>query len=386
MKKRCKTALIGAGFVGRVHLENLMRSGCGEVAALVSAPVDLIRASKIAAQFGIERVETDYRRVLEDPTIDVVHICTPNSSHASIAGDALEAGKHVLCEKPLATSLGAARDLARLASEKKLRNCTCFNLRFYPLVQQMRQMCAQGDLGEILAVQGYYSQDWLLQDTDWNWRLDSKETGSSRAMADIGSHWFDMAEFVTGLRITALCADLQTFHRTRRQPIGPLETYAVNAPQAAELRDVAIDTEDFGAVVFRMGDRARGNFTANQMSAGRKNRVCIEVYGSKTGMAWNGENPNELWIGHRNSPNQILVKDPPLMLPDAASSATLPGGHAEGYSDTFRQMFNHFYRAIEDSSVKPDYPQFADGIRQMEVVDAALESWRSHAWVEVAED
>jgi predicted dehydrogenase len=386
MKQRLKTALIGSGFVGRVHLENLMRSGCAEVAALVTAPADLIRAGEVAAQFGIERVETDYRRVLEDPGIDVVHICTPNSSHAAIAGDALGAGKHVLCEKPLATSLAAARDLVRLAGQKKLRGCTCFNLRFYPLVRQMRHMCANGDLGEILAVQGYYSQDWLLQETDWNWRLDSKETGPSRAMADIGSHWCDMAEFVTGHRITALCADLQTFHRTRRQPVGPLETFAHNSPQATSHRDVPIDTEDFGAVVFRMGERARGSFTANQMSAGRKNRVCIEVYGSKMGMAWDGESPNELWIGHRNSPNQILVKDPPLLSPEAASSATLPGGHAEGYSDTFRQMFLRFYRAIEDPSVEPDYPQFSDGVRQMEVVDAALESWKNHAWVEVAGD
>ena len=279
----------------------------------------------------------------------------------------------------------AACDLAQLASDKKLRGCTCFNLRFYPLVQQMRQMCAQGDLGEILAVQGFYSQDWLLQDTDWNWRLDSKETGPSRAMADIRSHWFDMAEFVTGHRVTALCSDLQTFHRTRRRPAGPLETFAHNTAEGAELKGVPIDTEDFGAVVFRMGERARGCFTANQMSAGRKNRVSIEVYGSKMGMAWNGENPNELWIGNRNSPNQILVKDPSQLAPEVAYTATLPGGHAEGFSDTFRQMFLYFYRAIEDPSVKPDYPQFADGVRQMRIVDAALESSRSHAWVVVTE-
>ena len=218
--------------------------------------------------------------------MDAVHVCTPNALHFPMAHDALQAGKHVICEKPLATSVEEARKLVALAQENKLRNCTFHNLRFYPMVQQMRRMREAGDLGEILVVQGTYSQDWLLYDTDWNWRIDSKANGPSRCLADIGSHWCDMAEHVTGLRITSLCADLQTFHKTRKRPKGPIETFAGKTLTPDDYEEVPIDTEDFGGVIFRMGDRTRGAFTASQVSAGRKNRLSIEIYGSKA--AWPG--------------------------------------------------------------------------------------------------
>jgi predicted dehydrogenase len=202
-------------------------------------------------------------------------------------------------------------------------------------------------------------------------------------MADIGSHWCDMAEHITGLRISSLCADLQTFHPTRKQPKGPVETFAGKLLKPEDYREVSIDTEDFGAVVFRMGDRARGSFTASQVSAGRKNRLSIEVYGTKAGMAWDGERPEELWMGSRNSPNGILIKDPSLMKPAARSYASLPGGHAEGYADTFKQVFRRFYQSIEDPAVVPEYPQFADGLRQLNIIEAELESSRRHGWADV---
>jgi predicted dehydrogenase len=303
--------------------------------------------------------------------------------HAIIAKDALHAGKHVLCEKPLATSSSLARELVALAQTSGLRNCTCHNLRFYPLVQQMRRMREDGDLGEILVVQGTYSQDWLLYDTDWNWRLDSKENGPSRAMADIGSHWCDMAEHVTGLRITSLCADLQTFHHTRKQPKGPIETFAGKLLAPDDYHEIPVDTEDFGAVVFRMGDRVRGGFTASQVSAGRKNRLNLEVYGAKAGVSWDGERPDELWTGSRNTPNGLLVKDPSLMKPAARPYASLPGGHGEGYDDTFKQIFRRFYQSIQDPAVAPEYPQFTDGLRQLTIVETELESSRKHGWVDV---
>ncbi|HUI57625.1 MAG TPA: Gfo/Idh/MocA family oxidoreductase [Bryobacteraceae bacterium] len=381
MKTKFKTALFGTGFVGRVHLETMARLGYIDVRALGTADTD--QAQRLAAEFGVGRVESDYRRILDDREIDAVHICTPNSLHAVIARDALEAGKHVLCEKPLATSAEDARQLVALASQKKLRNCTCHNLRFYPLVQQMRRMREDGELGEILVLQGTYFQDWLLLDTDWNWRLDSKDNGPSRAMADIGSHWCDMAEHVTGLRITALCADLQTFHRVRKQPKGRIQTFAGKMLTPDSYQEVLIDTEDFGAVVFRMGDRARGSFSASQVSAGRKNRLNIEVCGTKASVAWDQERPNELWIGKRETPNQVLIKDPALLESRARSFADLPGGHAEGYGDTFKQVFRRFYRSIEDHSAAAEYPQFADGLRQLTLVESELESSRKHAWVEV---
>jgi predicted dehydrogenase len=379
--KRLRTAVFGTGFVGRVHLEGIRRLGYVHLAAIGEPQIE--KARHLADEFGAEKAEADYRKVLEDPTIDAVHVCTPNVLHFPIAKDALQAGKHVICEKPLATSTEEGRQLVALASEKKLRNATFHNLRYYAMVQHMRRMREDGELGEILVVQGTYSQDWLLYDTDWNWRLVSKENGPSRCLADIGSHWCDMAEHVTGLRITSLCADLQTFHKTRRQPKGPIETFAGKTLRPEDYVEVPIDTEDFGAVVFRMGDRTRGSFTASQVSAGCKNRLSIEIYGTKGGVAWNQERPDELWIGQRNSPNQVIIKDPSLLKDKAKSFADLPGGHSEGYDDTFKQVFRRFYGSIQDPGATPEYPQFADGLRGLTILEAELQSNAKHAWVDV---
>src|SRR5580704_8841132 len=214
--KQWKAAVFGTGFMGRVHTEAICRLGNVEVAAIAS--LHEYNARRLADHFSVKRVEADYRKVLEDPSIDAVHICTPNAQHFPMALEALEAGKHVVCEKPLATTVEEARTLVAAAAKAKRRDCLNHNLRSYPLVQQIRRMVEAGELGEILVVQGTYSQDWLLYDTDWNWRVDAAEGGASRCMADIGSHWCDMIEHITGQRITSLCADLQTFHKTRRQP------------------------------------------------------------------------------------------------------------------------------------------------------------------------
>jgi len=206
-------------------------------------------------------------------------------------------------------------------------------------------------------------------------------------MADIGSHWCDMAEHITGLRITRLCADLQTFHKTRKRPKASLETFAGKTLTPSEYDEVPISTEDFGAVVFRMGDgvteKTRGAFTASQVSAGRKNRLNIEIYGSKSSVAWDQERPDELWIGNRNTNNQVIIKDPSLLKEGARSYADLPGGHSEGYDDTFKQLFRRFYKSIEDPFNEPEYPEFADGLRQLQILETELNSHRLHAWVEV---
>ncbi len=221
-----------------------------------------------------------------------------------------QAGKHVVCEKPLTVSAEDAGQMVASAQAANRRNCLFHNLRYYPMVQQMRRMREAGDLGEILVVQGTYSQDWLLYDTDWNWRLERKDNGPSRCMADIGSHWCDMAEHVTGQRIASLCADLNTFHKTRKRPKGPIETFAGKMLKPEDYVETPIDTEDFGAVVFRMDNDARGAFTASQVSAGRKNRLSLEIYGTKCGVAWDQERPDELWIGNRNTPNQLDDQGP----------------------------------------------------------------------------
>ena len=379
--KPVRTAILGTGFMGRVHLEAVRRVESVEAAAIAGRNVEAAR--QLGAGFSISAIATDYREILRDPEIDAVHICTPNAQHFPMAKEAIEAGKHVLCEKPLATSVEEGEELVSLAAKKGVRNCVCHNLRYYPLVQQMRRMREAGDLGEILVVQGTYSQDWLLYDTDWNWRVETKAGGPSRCMADIGSHWFDMAEHVTGLRVTNLCADLQTFHATRKQPKHSVETFANKLLGPEDYIETAVDTEDFGAVIFRMGTRTRGSVTASQVSAGRKNRLSIEIYGTKSSVAWDQERPDELWSGHRDDGNQIFIKDPSLLKPAARTYADLPGGHSEGYGDTFKQVFRRFYASIRTSTSAPEYPQFVDGLRQLRILDAVLESHRALRWTDV---
>jgi predicted dehydrogenase len=379
--KSIRAAIFGTGFMGRVHREAVRRVESVETAAIAGRNAEAAR--RLGEGFSVPTIAADYREILRDPSIDAVHICTPNAQHFPMAKNALLAGKHVLCEKPLATTVEEGDELVLLAKQKGLRNCVCHNLRYYPMVQQMRRLREAGDLGEILVVQGTYSQDWLLYDTDWNWRVDAKAGGPSRCMADIGSHWFDMAEHITGLRVTSLCADLQTFHPTRKRPKHSVETFANKLLSPEDYIETRVDTEDFGAVIFRMGTRTRGSVTASQVSAGRKNRLSIEIYGTKSSVAWNQERPDELWAGHRDVGNQIFVKDPSLLKPAARSYADLPGGHSEGYDDTFKQVFRRFYASIGAKDAAPEYPQFVDGLRQLKILNAVLQSHRTRAWFDV---
>jgi predicted dehydrogenase len=374
---KIKVAIFGIGFMGRVHTEALWRLGNIEVVGVAGRTLQAAR--KFADNLGIERATGNYQDLLADADVDAVHICAPNDLHYPMAKAAMEAGKHVLCEKPLASTVAEAESMIALANKNGLAHCTLFNVRSYPQVQNMRRMCEAGELGEIYVVQGTYSQDWLLYDTDWNWRI---ETGASRTFADIGSHWCDLAEHVTGLRMTSLCADLQTFHRTRKKPKHSVETFAGKTLQPNEYDEVAIRTEDFASMMFAMGE-TRGAMTVSQVSGGRKNRLFLEVFGSKASVAWSGESPEELWIGHRNEPNQIVIKDSVLMQPESRSFTDLPGGHAEGYPDTFKQTFRRFYKCVADRSAPIEYPTFEDGIRQMRILDTVLESSKKKTWVQV---
>lgn len=379
--RKIRTAVLGAGFMGKVHVEQIRRLGNVEVVAL--AAVSEEEAAKFGAAFGIERTTSDWKSLLADASIDAVHVCTPNVLHAPMSKAALEAGKAVLCEKPLTMSVAEARELVDLAAAKNLPNCVNHNLRYYPSVQQIRQMVAHGDLGEILIVNGTYFQDWLLYDTDYNWRVEREHNGALRCMGDIGSHWMDMIQYLTRLKITALCADLQIFHKTRKKPKGAVETFSGKKLSPEDYNEIPIDTDDFGTVLLRLGDRARGSFAVSQMSAGCKNRFQFEIFGTKKGVAWNQERPDELWIGERNSPNQIIIKDGSLFYPEAAGFADLPGGHSEGYDDAHKQVYKRFYRRVADPNAPIDYPTFADGLWGMQLLEKVLESSQSQAWVRV---
>jgi predicted dehydrogenase len=379
--KRLKTAIIGTGFMGKVHAENVRRLGNVEIAAVAASSDE--KARLFGQSIGVERTTGDYLSLLNDPAIHAVHVLTPNALHYPMCKAALSAGKHVLCEKPFTMTSGEAAELVGLAKKTGLANCLQHNLRYYPVVQQIRRMIEAGDLGEILIVQGTYSQDWLLYDTDWNWRIESKSNGALRAMGDIGSHWMDMIQHLTGLRITEMCADLETFHKTRKKPKGSIETFAGKKLKPEDYQDAPIDTEDFGAVLLHLGGRARGAFTVSQMSAGRKNMFTFDIYGTKSGVSWNQERPDELWMGQRNSPNGLIVKDPSLLYPQAAAYADLPGGHSEGYDDTHKQVFKRFYAKVADASAPVEYPTFEDGLVGMQLLEKVLESAKKRGWVTV---
>ena len=379
--KTIKTAIVGTGFMGKVHTENVRRLGNVEVAAVVGSKPE--RARQFAQSAGIPIAAESLEQVLENKEISAVHICTPNADHYPMSLAAIEAGKAVLCEKPLTMNVEEARKLVAAAEKRKAIHCVQHNLRYYPVVQQIRDMIAAGDLGEILIVQGTYSQDWLLYETDWNWRLDKERNGKLRVMGDIGSHWMDLIQHLTGLPITELCADLATFHKKRKRPKGSVETFAGKKLQAEDYEEFSVDTDDFGVVMLHLGDRARGAFTVSQMSAGRKNRFAFEIFGTKAGVAWDQEQPDTLWIGHRNEPNQIIVKDASLLYPHAATFADLPGGHSEGYDDSHKQVFKRFYAKIADPSAPVDYPTFEDGLRGMILLEKVAESAEKRAWVKV---
>lgn len=376
--KRIQVGIVGTGFMGRVHSEALRRLGNVEIAGVAGSSNE--RARKFADEVFIERATGDYRDLVADPAIDVIHICSPNELHFEQAMAAMNAGKHVLCEKPLASSVEEGRKMLAKAQQANLVHCTLYNMRAYPQVQQMRQMRLAGTFGDIRIVQGTYSQDWLFKDTDWNWRI---ESGKSRTFADIGTHWCDMAEHITGLTITSLCADLETFIKNRKKPKGPVETFQGKDLRPDEYTETSIRTEDFGALMFEMGANTRGCMTTSQISIGRKNRLFIEIYGSKCSAAWDGERPDELWIGHRDRPSEVLLKDSVLFEKGARNFADLPGGHSEGYDDTFKQTFRRFYRVVADRTAPVEFPTFEDGIRQLQLVDAVVSSSARHAWGDV---
>lgn len=377
--RKLKTALFGTGFMGKTHAEAVRRLGHVEIAAIAGSSDE--RAAAFGKSIGVDHTTGDYRKILDDKSIDAVHILTPNAMHHPMAKEALQAGKAVVCEKPLTMTVAEAEDLVATAKSTGLPNAVQHNLRYYPVLQHVRQLIKAGELGDILAVQGTYSQDWLLYDTDWNWRVDSAANGALRAMGDIGSHWMDMIQHLTGQSITAVCADLFTVHETRKKPKGSVETFTGKTLSPDDYTAVPIDTDDFGAVLIHLGNRARGCFTVSQISAGCKNSFRIEIYGSKMGVSWNQERPDELWLGHRNSPNQVIVKDPSLLLGPAASFADYPGGHSEGYDDTHKQLLKRFYARVADPSQPEDYPNFEDGLKGMKLLEKVLESSKSRAWV-----
>jgi predicted dehydrogenase len=327
-----------------------------------------------------------YEEVLADPHILAVHIATPNRFHFSMAQQALEAGKHVMCEKPLAMRASESARLVAVAARCP-QQCAGvnYNIRYYPLCLEAAHRVRTGQLGTILHVSGSYVQDWLLWPTDYNWRVLADQGGSSRAVADIGTHWFDLIHSITGLDVESVCADLRTVHPVRQRPPGEVTTFGVPGGGTAGLQPVDIDTEDYGAILLRFRGGARGAVVVSQVTAGRKNCLRFEMAGSAAALAFDSERPNALWIGHRDRPNESLIRDPALLSDLARSAASYPGGHNEGYPDSFKQCFQQFYDRIRanDYSNAPKYPTFEDGHREIVLCEAVLRSVQQNGWVDV---
>lgn len=382
-----KAGVIGTGFIGPIHVEAIRRTNLGEVVAIVSNSEE--DAKNKAKQLGVSKAYSNYKDLLNDEEVEVVHICTPNHLHFQMAKEALLAGKHVVCEKPLTMTKEEAEELLELANNTGLINAVNFNVRYYPMVRESRAKMEAGEVGNLNSVQGSYLQDWLFLDTDYSWRLEPELSGESKAIADIGTHWLDLIEYITNKQIVKVMADFATFHKTRKKPLKPVATWSSKLIQSDEYEEVPIKTEDYASVLLHFEDGGHGVFTVNQVAAGRKNRVQFEISGSKSSLVWESERPNELMIGYREKANEVLLRDPALVSEDTRSIVAYPGGHNEGYPDTAKQLFTEVYQQIlsgerQESTGNYSYPTFYHGYRETILVDAIIESARTQKWVEIS--
>ncbi|MDI6448778.1 Gfo/Idh/MocA family protein [Anaerobaca lacustris] len=381
-----RAAVVGAGFIGPVHVEALLRIGV-EVTGVLGVSDAESRAT--AERLGLSKAYRSFEEVLEDGAVKVVHIATPNRLHYPMAKAVLEAGKHVLCEKPLAMNSAESQELVELARTSGLAAAVNYNIRYYPLCLEAADIVRRGDLGDVYSVCGSYVQDWLLYPTDYNWRVLAEEGGELRAIADIGTHWLDLVHAITGLEVEAVCADLSTVHPVRQRPLGEVQTFKGKEKGGpAKTEPVDITTEDYGAVLMRFKEGARGCLEVSQVTAGRKNCLRYEIAGAQRALTWCSERPNELWAGHRNRPNETLIRDPALVSDRARHFINYPGGHNEGFPDTFKQCFRAFYEYIEagDFAAPPTFPTLADGHREIVLCEAILRSHREQRWVELKGD
>jgi predicted dehydrogenase len=375
-----RAAVIGAGFVGRAHIEALRRLAIPIQGVLGSS---LARTQEACRSLGIARAYQSMEELAGDGSVDVVHVCTPNHLHFHETESSLRAGKHVMCEKPLAMNSQETAALVQLAQQQERVGAVTYNLRYYPLCQEARALVQKGVIGEPWIVHGTYLQDWLLYPTDWNWRLDPALGGTMRAVADIGTHWMDLIGWITGRRLTELCADLATVLPLRQKPKAPVETFQKIADMATE--PVVMSTDDYSSILLHFEGNLRGVLTVSQVSAGRKNRMWFEIDGSEGSLAFNQEQPNVLWIGSRKEANRCLIKDPSLMSPEVRGYAAYPAGHAEGYPDTFVQLFRDLYGYIAAGDFKAPrtFPTFETGHHEVKLCELIAESARERRWVAV---
>jgi len=382
--KKHRVAVIGTGYIGAVHIEQLMRLPNVIIAGIADKNSNL--ASETDRRYNIGKIYKDAAEVIADRTIDVIHNCTPNNFHYEINRQSLDAGKQVFSEKPLALSAKESSELVRLAEKKKAVTGINFCYRYYPVVQEAAVRIAKGEIGTVYNIIGNYLQDWLLYPTDYSWRLDPKMAGASNIVGDLGSHWCDLAQFVSGLKIVEVMAELKTLLPVRKRPKNK-ETPTFSNASDIDYEDVKISLDEYGALLLRFDNGACGTFTTSQLAAGRKCNIDLQVYGSESSLAWNHERSAELWFGHRNNPNQIFFESPTLQAPETRRFARLPSGHPMGHMDAILNLFRDFYTAIElkEENKKPDFqhPDFQSGHIEMLILEAVIRSRQSGAWAKV---
>jgi predicted dehydrogenase len=378
--------IVGAGFVGPHHVDAVRRLGYVDIIAVAGS--SQASADKKAEAVGARKAYAGYEALLNDPDIQVVHNATPNYLHYPVNAAAIAKGKHVISDKPLAMTAAEASKLLDQATKAGIVHAVTFNYRGNPLVQQARHMIARGDIGKPHFLVGTYLQDWLLKDTDYSWRLEPDKGGASSALGDIGSHWCDLAQHMSGLRITHVLGDITTVIPKRKRPLGSREAFAA-ADANQKVEEVDIKVEDLASVLVRFDNGAKGSFSVGQVCAGHKNDLEIEICGSKASLKWRQEHQNELLIGHRDRPNEILQKDPSLIDPVAGKYAHLPGGHQEAWADAFANLMRDIYGFIAEGK-KPSDPHppafatFEDGYRANCIVEAVLQSaQKGSAWTKV---
>ncbi len=386
--ERIKAALVGLGFMGPIHIEALRRIGGVDITAIADS--DLEKAEKAARHWGIPRWYGSYKELLEQEDFDILHNCTPNHLHFEINAAALRAGRHIFSEKPLAVNTTQSKELVALAKKHGKVNAVGYNYRYNSLVREIHHRIAGGIYGKVLLAHGSYLQDWLLLDTDYNWRVEGEQCGDTRAVSDIGSHWSDMIQYLTGSRIARVMANLKTIVPVRKKPLKPVDTFSGTATKTEEYTEIPITNDDCGFVMFELDSGVCGQFMVSQVSAGRKCYFNFEIDCEQASISWNQENPEQAFVGRRNRENELLIKDPALMGAESIMYVHSPAGHPEGYLDGVKNMllciYNHLH-ALKEGKISAggpvDFPTFADAHNVMLVCEAVARSNREKRWIEL---
>lgn len=377
--RKLRTGIIGIGFVGAVHIEALNRLGYVDIVAIV----DEYDVENKAQKFHIPKGYTNYKEMIDLEKPDIIHICTPNHTHFEIAEYALCRNIHVVCEKPMTATLDEAAILVNLAKDRKLIHAVNYHNRFYAMTHHMKETIKDGSMGKIMSIHGCYLQDWLLYPTDYNWRLIASQSGKTRAVSDIGSHWLDLVQYVSGLKIVEVFAEFSTFHKTRKKPKEVLETFSKDHLTDQSYTDIPIDTEDFASIILRFENGAIGNVTISQAFSGKKNTLSLLISGSRHSLEWHLEDPSNIVIGNRDQANQVVTKDIELIHPNSRKLVSYPSGHTEGFCDAFKHCFNQIYQSILDPSVPIEYATFEDGYNEMYLAEKLFESSQKGSWVKI---